>query len=141
MLRWRGALFGLALLLRGSAAPAAGPEELLRFGHALRREGRQSEARHSYARATELHPRHAGGWFELAESQQAVNELDGALASFRAGLRLRPSADGQQSAFGVALQGAGRLSEARAAYRRAIARAPTDAEAHFNLGTALEADG
>ena len=74
--------------------------------------GRDAEARQSYRRATELHPRFAGGWFELAQSQQTGDELKAALASFQTGLPLRPEAAGQQSAYGVALQTAGRVTEA-----------------------------
>jgi predicted O-linked N-acetylglucosamine transferase (SPINDLY family) len=42
---------------------------------------------------------------------------------------------------GVALQQAGRLDKAIAAYQRAIARAPDDACAHNNLGSALREQG
>ena len=45
------------------------------------------------------------------------------------------------SAYGVVLQAAGRLDEARRAYQRAIARSPADAEARELLRAALTPDG
>src|SRR5689334_11133482 len=41
----------------------------------------------------------------------------------------------------MAHQRAGRYGDATSAYRRALAVAPRNAEMHFNLGTALQAQG
>lgn len=129
------------MLLASAVASLPGPEELVRFGHALQRDGRPSEALDTYARATSLHPLFATGWLELALAQHASGNTADALRAFERSRGLDPALRGLQSAYGVSLQAVGRVGEAAAAYRMAIARSPSDAEAHFNLGTALEADG
>ena len=49
---------------------SAGATELLRFAHALRRDGRLQEALECYQRLTEVHPRFADGWYELGLARQ-----------------------------------------------------------------------
>ena len=120
---------------------AADFASLLRFSHALRGDGRLVEAVACHARVTALHPRRADGWFDLGLAQQAHGDLGAAARALGAGLRLRPADAGRLTAYGVVLQQAERLDEARDAYRRSIARSPGAADAHFNLGTAHEAAG
>ncbi|KAL1521471.1 hypothetical protein AB1Y20_021133 [Prymnesium parvum] len=141
MVSSRLSVLAIELMLPLWCFAPAGPEELIRLGHALQREGRGAEARSTFAQTVELHPSHPNGWLVLAQSQLESNELQASIASFQNGLRLRPDAPGQQTAYGVALQSSGRLGEAQDAYVRAIALFPTDPEAYFNLGTAYEASG
>ena len=115
--------------------------ETLRIGHALRRERRLEDAVTCYRILTRAHPRFAEGWFELSAAEQDVGDLRAAAESLMKGLKLKPSAPGRLSAYGVLLQLSGRIDEAREAYRRAIAQAPEDAEPHFNLGTLEEGAG
>mmetsp|Transcript_24261 Transcript_24261/g.49255 ORF Transcript_24261/g.49255 Transcript_24261/m.49255 type:complete len:284 (-) Transcript_24261:88-939(-) len=122
-------------------AAQAGPDELVRFGHALQNEGRLDAAAGCYARITRLHPAFADGWFEHGLALQSLGDLAAAVRTFASGLRLRPSDAGRLNAHGVMLQTAGRHTEARRAYSRSLARAPSNAEAYFNLGTLHEALG
>jgi tetratricopeptide (TPR) repeat protein len=130
--------------LSHSASP--GPEELLRFAHGLRRDGRLIEAAACYSRLTQVHPKAADGWFELGLAKQElasgdVGMLAVAAAAFVEGLRLQPAAAGRLREYAHILQTAGRMDEARVAYRRAIAQSPEDVDAHFNLGTVEESVG
>ena len=152
-------------------AAHAGPDELVRFGHALQNDGRLDAAAGCYARTTRLHPAFADGWFEHGLVLQSLGgDLATAVRTFETGLRLRPSDAGRLNAHGVMLQTAGRHAEARRAYSRSVrvppglpparrpplarappshprrappqlARAPSNAEAYFNLGTLHEALG
>ena len=106
-----------------SACPSAahaGPDELVRFGHALQNEGRLDAAAGCYARTTRLHPAFADGWFEHGLVLQSLGDLAAAVRTFDAGLRLRPSDAGRLNAHGVMLQTAGRHAEARRAYSRSV---------------------
>ena len=137
-------IFASGELAHAAVCPStaqAGTTELLRFGHALRRENRLAEAAACYRLLSEMHPQFADGWFELGLAQQELGELAAAAAALKAGLRLQPAADGRLSAYAALLQSMGRTDEARSAYRRAIARSPADSDAHFNLGTVEELVG
>ena len=101
-------------------AAHAGPDELVRFGHALQNEGRLDAAAGCYARTTRLHPAFADGWFEHGLVLQSLGDLAAAVRTFDAGLRLRPSDAGRLNAHGVMLQTAGRHAEARRAYSRSV---------------------
>ena len=117
-------------------------KKLLRFAHALRRDGRLQEAIECYQRLTEVHPRFADGWYELGLARQDLGvQTAGSIRAFERGLRLSPAAEGRLCAYGVLLQAAGRMPEATHAYQTAIKRRPDEHEAHFNLGTVREADG
>jgi hypothetical protein len=99
-----------------------GPEKLLRFSHALRGEGRAAESLACYKQLTVRHPQFAEGWFELGMAESEAGRESAAIAALARGLRLKPSPPpARLRQFGVALQSAGRLTEARAAYRRSIA--------------------
>ena len=124
-----------------SGAASTGPEQRLRFAHALRREGRLELARACYAQLTAWRPGFPDGWFELGLIEQDLGDLRAAIAAFEEGLRLRPGVAVRLDQYGVALQLMGRADEARAAYGRAIAAAPEEASAYFNLGTLEEAAG
>lgn len=123
------------------SATSPGPEELLRFSHALRRDGRLSTSAACYERLSGLHPRFADGWYELGLARHEQGRLDDALSALEQGLRLRPLADGRMASYALLLQEAGRMSEARGAYHRALARSPLDADARYNLGLLEESAG
>ena len=102
-------------------AAHAGPDELVRFGHALQNDGRLDAAAGCYARTTRLHPAFADGWFEHGLVLQSLGgDLATAVRTFETGLRLRPSDAGRLNAHGVMLQTAGRHAEARRAYSRSV---------------------
>ena len=102
-------------------AAHAGPDELVRFGHALQNDGRLDAAAGCYARTTRLHPAFADGWFEHGLVLQSLGgDLETAVRTFETGLRLRPSDAGRLNAHGVMLQTAGRHAEARRAYSRSV---------------------
>ena len=105
-------------------AAHAGPDELVRFGHALQNEGRLDAAAGRYERTTRLHPAFADGWFEHGLVLQSLGDLAAAVRTFDAGLRLRPSDAGRLNAHGVMLQTAGRHAEARRAYSRSVRLPP-----------------
>ena len=87
--------------------------ELLRFAHALRRDGRLEEATACYQWLTEIHPRFGDGWFELGLAEQALGHMTTATAAFEAGLRVQPSADGRLGSYATILQVLVRTSRAR----------------------------
>ena len=65
----------------------------------------------------------------------------GAIAAFRAALRIKPDLAMAHSDLGVALANLGNLEEAIASYREAIRLMPDDAVSHDKLGKALQAQG
>ena len=135
------AVAGAELDIAGALRDDARPRELLRFGNALSFSGRHEEARACHAHSVRLHPGFADSYFELGEAHRALGEDALALRAMETGLKLTPHAAHRHRDHGTMLQGIGRLSEARAAYARALTWSPSDADAYFNLGTAHETSG
>ena len=73
----------------------------------------------------------------LAEAFFGAEKFQDTIAHCLEYLRARPGDDRVLTRLGIALVATGRLEEAIAAFRRAAAEAPTDADAHLNLATAL----
>ena len=131
----------LAWLVVGSASAARcpaesrallGPEDLLRFSHALRRD-RFSEAVACYERLTSDFPQFAEGWFELGQALTESGRTSEAVAAMQKGFQLAPSApSGRVLDYGRALQQLSRLDEASAAYKAVVAQSPDDADALKN---------
>ena len=99
--------------------------------------------------AAALEKAYGGLWAGYCERQARIDALQAdaakayaggkpqqAVELFRAALQLAPRADILTN-LGAALRAAGRLQEAEAAYREAIANAPDFAAAHGNLGNLL----
>jgi tetratricopeptide (TPR) repeat protein len=99
-----------------------------------------AEARTAYERALELDPEFADAHVNLGRLLHVEGEAQGAEAHYRAALTAGPHPTAAYD-LGVALEDLGRVSEALAAYERAIGWDPDLAEAHYNLARLLERRG
>lgn len=110
------------------------------LGNAYQKLGRVNDAERAWTRATELEPRMGAAWNNLAGLAIDRGDLDEAIA-----MAIKAEADGGGPAaamtLGRALDAAGRLDEAAAAYRRAVDGEPRAAVAANNLGSVLERIG
>lgn len=79
--------------------------------------------------------------FELGFTLQNIGDLQGAIAEYRAALRLNPSHASAHYNLGVVLQSKRDLEGAVAEYRAALRLNPNDLNAHTNLGVALQTTG
>lgn len=73
----------------------------------------------------------------LAESLEAEERVDEAIAEYRIALRLKPDLGGVRLAIGNLLMSEGRAAEAVEEYRAETKRRPNDAETHYRTGRAL----
>lgn len=144
--------WGIALLVQGKDALQAlqravallpGDAELRsNLGTAFFKRGELEPASACYQEALHLEPDFAEAHSNLGDVFVRLGQWPLAEASCRQALRLRggrlPAA---HLNLGNALKGQGRLDEAAASYREAVAGNPGQAEAHFGLGLALQALG
>ena len=123
-------------------APAAlGPQ--LDLGYWLRQRGRLTESLTVLQRAQESAPDSLAAWRQLAATQRVSGDRDGAEASYRAALELRPGHQRTLLALAALLKKDGRLPEAIELLERA-ASAGSNGEralAHLALGRARLATG
>jgi tetratricopeptide (TPR) repeat protein len=83
-----------------------------------------SDAVASFAQATKLSPRTARYWMDLAISQEAMGQLDGARASFDHALAVYPASAQVHWEYGNFLLRQGQIEEALAQLRGAVASDP-----------------
>lgn len=111
-------------------------------GEALRRAaneeegGRPEQAERLYRRILKAAPGHHGAARALALFLNRRGRNEEAIALLAPIVEPTPSAP-HHFVLGYVFQGAGRLAEAEAAYRRAIELDPNDAQVHNNLGNVL----
>ncbi len=110
-----------------AAAPGAG-HPLYNLGNAYLAADRRAEARACYDRAAGLLPGYADLWVARGRLARLDDDLEGALVAFRRAAELAPSNTGALSNAGNALMGLGRLDEAEASFRAALAVNPDDVE-------------
>jgi len=78
---------------------------------------------------------------EMGILLQEEGDLEGAIAEYRAALRLKPGFAGAHTSLGIALYDKGDPEGAIAEFRMALSFEPGDAKTHANLGLALQAKG
>jgi len=132
------------------------------LGNALNAQGHLDEAAACYRRAVEINPGYVDAYNNLGYVLHGLKRDAEAAAAYRETLRLKPGdvvaarglsslqpalpavdAERQRAVLdeGAELLRASQPAAAEEAYRRAIAAAPENAEAHFGLGVALKARG
>jgi hypothetical protein len=97
-----------------------------------------------WARAARLEPGNARYWSQIGLYEQwdfSNGNLDQAIADFRRAVRLDPRSDGLWMALASAYEEAGRGSDARQAYARALAAHPVSAEVAWRYGSFLLRQG
>jgi serine/threonine protein kinase/Flp pilus assembly protein TadD len=100
-----------------------------------------AEAEREYRRAMELEPHNADILDFASEVPLALGHLDEARSFLERGIALEPLDERLYMAIGDLEFYAGRLTEAEAAYRKALDIYPTKRFIHGNLGTVLLAEG
>jgi|GEM_PF-2225542 len=104
------------------------------LGLSLRQTGDLEGAASALVRATELDPRYAKAWLNLARVYLDAQQPDTALTAIDRARELDPGSGVAQRLAGRAYQQLGRVSDAANAYRNAIAANPQDVWAMNNLG-------
>jgi aspartyl/asparaginyl beta-hydroxylase (cupin superfamily)/Flp pilus assembly protein TadD len=115
---------GLALLQRAVARVPDMPEAHNHLGAVLQELGRHQEALERYQRALVLAPHYPDARLNLATVQQALGWHGAAVEGLSALVRDHPDHAVAHFNLGIALHGAGRTADARAARARAVALAP-----------------
>ncbi len=95
----------------------------------------------AWTRVTELQPRDATSWFNLAESLQRAARLDEAIAADRKALELDPGLTVAKVNLAKALAEKGLTGEAKELLVAAAQAAPLDPATHYNLGVLLLREG
>jgi tetratricopeptide (TPR) repeat protein len=124
-----------AVALRPDYAPA-----YTNMGAALRSKGRVADAVAAHEKAIAIQPDNPDAHFNLANALLDLNRPQEAAEHFRRAGRQSPGANVENN-LGIALAAEGKLAEAVAAFRRAVAAEPGSARAHRNLGDALISTG
>jgi len=101
------------------------------LGEALRALGRPDEAREQYRLALTLNPAYPESLANLHRLPQLGDNASALLERF---CRLRPATAGELLAVADSRLLSGRLAQARAAYRAAVALEPATVQAYVNLG-------
>ncbi len=110
-------------------------------GLLLRDRGNDSAARSSLAAAIAAAPASVDARIALANLERERGDVDSALALCRAGLALAPDEKSRlalQRALGLAELARHDAAAARAAFEEVLKGSPTDADAHYNHGVALQ---
>jgi tetratricopeptide (TPR) repeat protein len=127
--------YELAIALQPDYAPA-----YTNMGAALRSKGRVAAAVAAHETSLRLAPDNPDAHFNLANALLDLNRPQEAAEHFRLAGRQAPGANVENN-LGIALAAEGKMAEAAAAFRRAVAADPGSARAHRNLGDALTSLG
>jgi tetratricopeptide (TPR) repeat protein len=106
------------------------------LGAALLRQGRSEEALTTLRRPGQAPPRDAGLQLQLARTLAALNRREEAIAAYEESCRLQPEPTALAELAQLELQ-RGELAAAETLLRRALERAPLDADLHAALGEAF----
>jgi tetratricopeptide (TPR) repeat protein len=131
--------YGSARVGLGSAAHPARGHWIL--GRVADRAGSEDEAQAEFRRSTDLDPALADAWIRRGRYSLRYAMPGTALEQFRRALAAAPRGDEAAVGSAEALVAMGRLPEAEAAARDAVAWNPASARAHFWLGRILAAEG
>jgi len=128
---------------RGFLPQGASPRVQDVFADALRHHqaGRLNEAERLYRQILQVDSRHAHALHLLGVLAHQVSRNDIAVDLIVKAIALNSQVPAFHGSLGLALQAQGKLEEAVASYRRALAHKPDDAHAHYNLGIALQDQG
>ena len=110
------------------------------LGFVLERQGMTDEAVEQYRKALELDPQSAAAHYNLGASLARSGELAEAERHFRSALGRKPSAQ-SYTGLAIVLSRQGRVDEAVASLRDAIAADPDSPAAYDQLGTILAEQG
>jgi protein O-GlcNAc transferase len=121
------------------------------IGNALLKDGQPGKAVESYRRALEIKPDYAEAHCALGVALKELGQFDGAVASFKSALAINPNLTEAHASLDVValdifgkgndLMGKGQLEDAVENYRRVLEIKHDNAEAHCNMGLALQGLG
>jgi Flp pilus assembly protein TadD len=114
------------------------------LGTVLMVENRFTEAVKAFTKASELEPKRARIWAELADAQQQAGEMEGAIRDFQRALALDQNLPSAWTKLGIAYKDRdcrGCRTKAVDALQRATRANPADAVAHYELGYMFKDDG
>jgi tetratricopeptide (TPR) repeat protein len=123
-----------------AATPAATPELRARwndYGIGLLLQGDLKAAEAAFTKVTEIDPKYADGWVNVARARIQEGDMSGAEEMLRRALTLDPSLAKTHFFLGTALKSLGRYDEALAHLREASARYPRDRVVCGQLGRVL----
>jgi len=131
-----------AALKAGLRLQPAADGRLSAYAALLQSMGRTDEARSAYRRAIARSPADSDAHFNLGTVEELVGEHAAALASYRTALELDPPDEARvHNNIGGVLSAMGDLRASAAAYAEAVEADPGLADAWYNLGNVMFAQG
>jgi tetratricopeptide (TPR) repeat protein len=131
-------LAGGLLAACGSSTPSA--KSILKAGILEQRKGNYSVAEKDYAKVIAMEPKNAYAIFDLGDAEQFRKNYRYAIIHYKAALAINPKLVPALYNWAILVTKAN-PAEAASLYNRAIAADPGYAQAHFNLGYIMLAQG
>jgi predicted O-linked N-acetylglucosamine transferase (SPINDLY family) len=131
----------VAPLRRAARLQPADAAVRMNLGNALAASQRQGEAIDCYREAVRLQPGLAEGWFNLGNLLDQQGQHDAALAAYDSAVALDEKHPAYRGNRALCLKALGRVADAEADLRAAVACAPRFVDAWVNLGNLLTHSG
>src|SRR5690242_7706409 len=113
-------------------------QQMLQAAVSLHRQGQWAAAEARYRHVVAAEPRHSEALRLLGVLLVQTGRAGEAIGILEQSIHARANVSATHMALGEAYRAAGRIREAAAAFRQALVLEPFYAEAHNNLGAALE---
>ena len=120
-------------------ALSANPQDQMRLGMELARQGKFAEAVAAYEKSLQMDPKIVEAHVSLVPLCGQLGQFAKGEEHFQAAVRLDPKGSAIYFNHGLLLAGQGRFEEAEGAFRKALEINPLYPDAHTNLGYMLEA--
>lgn len=117
----------------------ANPQDQMRLGMELARQGRLAEAVAAYEKALQMDPKLVEAHVSLVSLCGQLGQFDKGEEHFQAAVRFDPKDPASYFNRGLLLAGQGKFAEAEKAFRKTLEISPLYPGAHTNLGYMLEA--
>lgn len=131
------AALSVSLFGQHSAPSAEAPDTALAAAESLLQQGQLAQAKNATLEFVRAHPSNLEAYNLLGIICSSLHDYDGALAAFQQGLSLSPNSVKTIINLGNLYTSAGKVELAEQEFRKALAVAPANRDANYNLGLLL----